>query len=236
MDKRFLGILGALVIIFIGIFAVSQKSNNPSGGTNTGAQASKHIEGQGQKGVTLVEYGDYECPICEQYYLPLKQVVSQYSSDIYFQFRNLPLTAIHQNAFAGARAAEAAGLQNKYWQMHDKLYDNQTEWASSSNPQTFFNTYAQAIGLNLNQFKQDYASSKVNDTINADLAAFDKTGKEKATPTFFLDGQYIANTDLIDQSGPSAAKIGAAIQAEIAKKTSAANSNPASSSSATKPY
>jgi protein-disulfide isomerase len=220
MDKRFLGILGALVIIFVGIFAISQNKNSPSTGNSNGSQATNHIEGQGQKGVTLVEYGDYECPVCEAYYLPLKQAVSQYTNDVHFQFRNLPLTAIHQNAFAGARAAEAAGLQNKYWQMHDKLYENQNDWASSSTPLDAFNQYAQQLGLNVTQFKSDYASSKVNDAINADLAAFDKTGKDKATPTFFLDGAYLPNTSLTDpQTGtPTADKIGAVLKAEIAKK------------------
>jgi protein-disulfide isomerase len=236
MDRRFLGILGVIVIIFIGIFAISQKSSSNNSGTkNNSSQATNHVEGQGHKGVTLVEWGDYECPICEAYYLPLKEAVAQYSSDIHFQFRNLPLTAIHQNAFAGARATEAAGLQNKFWQMHDKLYDNQNQWVSSSTPLDTFSTYAQQIGLNLNQFKQDYASSKVNDTINADLAIFDKTGKDKATPTFFLDGVYLANTGLVDpQTGaPSVDKINAVIKAEIAKKNPGASSS--SSSSAASP-
>jgi protein-disulfide isomerase len=238
MDKRFLSILGVLVILFIGIFAISQHKSTTSTGGSSNSQATNHIEGQGQKGVTLVEYGDYECPICEAYYLPLKQAVAQYSADIHFQFSNLPLTAIHQNAFAAARAAEAAGLQNKFWEMHDKLYENQSQWVSSSDPQTLFNTYAQTIGLNLNQFKTDYASSKVNDAINADLAAFGKTGKDKATPTFFLDGVYLPNTGLVDpQTGaPTADKIAAAIQAEIAKKTStSSSSNSTSNSPATTP-
>jgi len=227
MDKRFLGILGMIIIIFIAIFAISQNSNNSSGGGNnsSGGQVTKHIEGKGQKGVTLIEYGDYECPICEAYYQPLKQVAAQYNNDIYFQFRNLPLTAIHQNAFAGARAAEAASLQGKFWQMHDKLYENQNSWVSSSTPLDIFTQYAQQIGLNVSQFKNDYASNAVNDSINADISEFDKTHQEKATPTFFLDGRYIANTDLVDaQTGaPSVDKIGAVIKAEIDKKNTSAN-------------
>jgi protein-disulfide isomerase len=224
MDKRFLGILGAIIIIFIGIFAISQKSNNSGGSnSNSGVSATNHVEGKNMAGVTLVEYGDYECPICEAYYLPLKQAAAQYSDQIHFQFRNLPLTAIHQNAFAGARAAEAAGQQDKFWQMHDKLYENQNEWVSSSNPLSLFDQYAKQIGLNVSRFDTDYASSKVNDSINADVSAFKKTsqGNQLATPTFFLDGNYLPNTSLVDQSGqPTADKIGAALKAEIDKKTS----------------
>ena len=91
------------------------------------------------------------------------------------------------------------------------------------NPQTAFDQYAQQIGLNISQFNQDYSSSKVNSAINADLGAFGKTGKEQATPTFFLDGRYVPNTDFSDpQTGvPSVDKFVQVINAEIAKKAKA---------------
>ncbi len=219
MDKRFLGILAAIVVIFVGVFALSQhKSSKP--GQNS-VQATNHVMGDGQKGVKLTEYGDYQCPICFIYYQPLKQAVGLYSKDINFQFRNLPLVTAHHNAFAGARAAEAADAQNKYWQMHDLLYERQNEWATSANPLTNFKTYAASLGLNVSQFEQDYTSSKVNDAINADLDAFKQTGRPQQTPTFFLDGQVLENSSLVDpQTGaPSAAKIAATIQAAIDKKT-----------------
>lgn len=221
MDKRFLGILGAVIIIFIGIFVISQHSGNNTNNGTSNSQATNHVEGKGSTGVKLVEYGDYECPICEEYYQPLKQAVAYYSSLVYFQFRNLPLTSIHPNAFAAARAAEAAGLQGKYWLMHDQLYAHQSDWASQSNPRSVFDQYAEDLQLNVTQFNTDYASSKVNDSINADLAAFSKTGQSMATPTFFLDGSYLDNTKLIDSKtgAPSADKIGAALKAEIAKKS-----------------
>lgn len=223
MDKRFLGILTAISVIFIGVFVITQhSSNNSSGsGSSSGAHPSTNIEGQGSSGVTLIEYGDYECPICEAYYQPLKQAVAQYSNQIYFQFRNLPLTSIHPNAFAAARAAQAAALQGKFWPMHDKLYDNQNSWINSQTPIDIFTTYAQQIGLDVNQFKTDYNSSAVNNTINADLGVFAKTGQDQATPSFFLDGKFLPNTGLTDPSTgiPTAAKIGAAIQAEINSKT-----------------
>jgi protein-disulfide isomerase len=221
MDKRFLGILAAIAIVFVGIFAISQHSSSNSGSNNSGAQTTKHIQGQGQKGVTLQEWGDYQCPVCEDWYLPLKQVTSQFSNDIYFQFSNLPLTAIHTNAFAGARAAEAAGLQNKYWEMHDKLYENQNSWDQSTSPLDAFSQYAQQIGLNVSKFKQDYASSQVNDAINGDLAAFDKTGKDKSTPTLYLNGKYLDNSQFTNphiDPAKTASELTNVIKAEIAKK------------------
>lgn len=223
MDKRFLSILGGIIVIFIVIFAITQTGNksNNSGNNSSGSQPTHNVMGLGQKGVTLVEWGDYECPVCGDYYQAVKQVDAQFHNQIYFQFRNLPLTAIHPNAFAAARAAQAAGLQNKYWQMHDKLYTNQDQWAGASNPQTNFDTYAQQIGLNVSQFNRDYASDQVNNSINADLAAFAKTGKEMATPTFFLDGKYVNNSELVDpQTGqPSVTQFANLLNAEIAAKT-----------------
>jgi protein-disulfide isomerase len=225
MDKRFLGILAILIIIFGGIFIASQHSgNSSSGGTSSTGQTTNHTEGQNAKGVTLIEYGDYQCPICGAYYQPLKDALTpEVLKNIHFQFRNLPLVSIHQNAFAAARAAEAAGLQGKYWEMHDTLYENQNAWSESKNPLDVFQGYAKQIGLNETQFKSDYYSSKVNDAINADLAAFKKTGNDQATPTFFLDGKYVPNSEFADAStnAPNAAKITALINSEIAKKASA---------------
>ena len=220
MDKRLIGILAVIAAVFIGIAVLSGHSKKSTGSSNSSAQPTSHITGSGKTGVKLQEYGDYQCPVCEAYYQPLKQVVAKYSDQIFFQFSNLPLVQVHPNAFAAARAAEAAGLQNKYWQMHDLLYDNQSTWASSRNPITFYNQYAQNLGLDMTKFKKDYASSQVNDYINADLAAFQKTGQEEGTPSFFLDGKYIANSQLVDQNGlPSVDKFSAVIDKEIANKT-----------------
>jgi protein-disulfide isomerase len=224
MDKRFLSILAGLVVIFGGIFVFSQhSSNSSSSGSNNNSSTAKttnHIQGEGSSGVTLQEYGDYECPICGAYYLPLKQVQSQMNKEIFFQFSNLPLVQIHPNAFAGARAAEAADLQGKYWQMHDKLYENQSSWSTAANPLEFFKTYAKDLGLNITKFAADYASSTANDRINADLAAFGKTNQPQATPTFFLDGKVLDNKDVSNpQTGaPDVNKFVAVINAEIAKK------------------
>ncbi len=222
MDKRFASILAVLVLAFVIVFAVTKNSNDKKSiSTNSNSQATNHVEGLNQKNVTLVEYGDYECPVCEIYYPTLKQVAAQYNTEIHFQFRNLPLSSIHRNAFAAARAAEAAGLQGKYWEMHDLLYDNQNSWAASNVPQDLFNDYAKRLSLNVATFKQDYVSSKVNNAINADLAAFNKTGQAMATPAFFLNGQYIDNSKVADNSGPSTIKFSNLIKAEIAKKSSA---------------
>ena len=218
MSKGFWAIVLAVVIVLGGVFLLTdhKKSGNNNGGGNV--QATSHIEGSTKTGVKLVEYGDYECPYCGQFYPIVKQVVTQYNDQIQYQFRNLPLTQIHKNAFAGARAAEAAGLQGKFWEMHDLLYQNQdpngaTGWVVSDDAlDDYFVGYAKQLGLNVNQFKTDYKSSKVNDMINADISAFDKTGAEEATPTFFLDGKQI-------HPGYSASDFQKLIDAAIKAKT-----------------
>jgi protein-disulfide isomerase len=196
MDKRFLGVLFIIVAVLIGVFAVTnhKKAGAPS---SPSAQLTNHVEGSSSTGVKLIEYGDYECPACYQYYPIMKQIFTKYSGQITFQFRNFPLTSLHKNAFAGARAAEAADLQGKFWQMHDTLYDNQDPsgaqgWVASDAPLTYFTQYATSLGLNIAKFKADYASSFVNDRINKDEAeAFSLNFS--GTPSFVLDGQPITS-------------------------------------------
>jgi protein-disulfide isomerase len=218
MDKRFLAIIGAIVVIFIGVVVFNNHSNsngNSSGGDSS--KATNHVEGNLNSKVTLVEYGDYECPVCESYFQTVQQVQQKYNAQIKFQFRNLPLLQIHPNAVAGARAAEAADMQGKFWQMHDLLYtaQNWNEWSTSSNPEPYFWSYAQQLGLNVTKFKTDFASSAANDRIQADLAVFSKTKQEEATPTFFLNGKYVPYAKLVDANGPSVANFSKVIDAEL---------------------
>jgi protein-disulfide isomerase len=194
MSKPFWVAIAAVIVIFGGILLFK---GNPAGAPSaSGAKATNHLIGDGKTGVVLVEYGDYQCPFCGQYYPIVKQVQEKYNGQITFQFRNLPLLQIHQNAFAAARAAEAASLQGKFWEMHDMLYENQNAWSSSSKSLTVFEGYAKQLGINVDQFKKDFASSAVNDSINADVVAFEKTKQEKSTPTFFLDGKKIKPTSV----------------------------------------
>lgn len=222
MSKQFWIVLLVIAAILGGILFVSNHNQKKTPSSAPG-KVTEHVEGKGITGVKLVEYGDYQCPICAEFYPAVKQAVAQYGDRITFQFSNLPLPQIHQNAFAAARAAEAAGLQGKYFEMHDLLYQNQSVWSGASNPQSFFETYARQLGLNVSQFQQDYASEQVNKAINADTAAFNKTGDELATPTFYLDGKKLDNGKLFDSTNkPSVAAFTKIIDAEIAQKNPAA--------------
>jgi protein-disulfide isomerase len=222
MSKQFLAVLIVVLLVFVGII-VATSGKSSSGSTSSTTQPTENIEGQGKDGVSLVEYGDFQCPYCGEYYATVKQVEQQYNQQITFQFRNFPLVSIHQNAFAGARAAEAAAAQKKFWQLHDLLYEenvlyydsNETlaSWINSSAPTSYFDKYASQLGLNVTKFNQAYNSTKVNDEINADMNAGNKLGID-ATPTFYLDGKQVT-------LGNSVSAFEAAINKAIATKTQA---------------
>lgn len=184
----FWAIIAVIILIFGGIVFFNKKDANAPA---TNAQPTSHIKGEGKAGVTLVEYGDFECPACGTYYPIVEQVVAKYEDQIEFQFRHLPLIEAHQNALASHRAAEAAGNQNKFWEMYSLLYQNQLAWSRGGSASSTFERYATQLGLNLAQFKTDAASPATNDIINADIAEFRKTKEPKSTPTFFLDGKKI---------------------------------------------
>lgn len=194
MSKRFLIILAVLVLGFLGFIFFNGNSDEPGQNGETSAQASQHTQGAGNKKVTLVEYGDFQCPSCAAYYPVLKQVKEKYGDDITFQFRHFPLTQIHQNAMAAHRAAEAASKQGKFWEMHDLLYERLNLWAQSNNAAQQMEDYATELGINIDQFKTDYQSSTVNGVINADIAAGNELGVT-GTPSFFINGQKIDNPD-----------------------------------------
>jgi protein-disulfide isomerase len=193
MSRRFVLILVAVVVVFGGIMVLSRKKDKAStNSSNTSSTASNHTFGEGKKGVVLIEYGDYQCPACGQFYPIVKQVAEKYKSDITFQFRNFPLVQSHPNAMQAARTAEAASLQGKFWEMHDLLYEQQQNWQTSTSVSQIFADYAAQLGLNVEKFKQDVTSTPVADVIDADIKAAQAAGGT-GTPTFVLDGKKIDN-------------------------------------------
>lgn len=195
MDKRFWGFLAAVAVILAGIYIIT--NDDKAGAPATGkANLTNHIRGGGPDAITLVEYGDFACPACAQYYPIVKTVIGRYSDQVAFQFRNFPLFQIpgHENSIAAARAAEAADKQDKYWEMHDLLYENQQSWIPSKEPLEVFTGYADQLGLDTKQFQEDYKSREVNNRVQADLKEGNRLGVT-GTPTFFIDGKKISNPD-----------------------------------------
>jgi protein-disulfide isomerase len=140
--------------------------------------------------VTLEEFGDYQCPPCGQLHPTLKKLKQEYGANLNFIFRNLPLTKIHQNALAAAQAAEAARIQNRFWEMHDLLYENQSLWKDDINPRSIFTKFAADLGLNAAQFVRDLDGKQIQMRIEADADAAAKQSID-GTPTILINGRVL---------------------------------------------
>lgn len=212
-----MAIVAIIVIAFVGVIVFNRQNASAPGGAND-VQATNHVKGGNAKKVNLTEYGDFQCPVCGAYEPTFREVYAKYQKDIQFQFRNFPLQQIHQNALAGSRAAEAASLQGKFWEMHDQLYDNQQTWSTATSPQSYFEQYAQALGLNMEQYKKDFASERVNNIISADTAAGEKL-KVTGTPGIVINGKLYKNEDFTDKDNrPQLEKFSAILDKVIAEQ------------------
>lgn len=164
-----------------------------------------HVYGKKDSKVVLIEYGDFQCPGCGGAYAQVKLIKEEYKEQIAFVFRNFPLTTIHPNALAAATAAESAGLQGKFWEMHDKLFETQSAWSNVDPAQRtdVFAGYAEQIGLFVDPFKNDLSDPRIASKISRDRALGNKIGVS-STPTFFLGEEKVADdivSDLIQKDG-----------------------------------
>jgi protein-disulfide isomerase len=163
---------------------------NSSTPSHVDIKAGTHIRGPQNAQLTLVEFGDYECPSCGFWHPFVKEILARYPDKLRLDFHHYPLVGVHPNAMAAALAAEAAGEQGKYWEMHDALYEHQREWGESPNPKPIFLNLASRIGLDLNRFEQSLASPALQSRILQDVSKAQDLHVE-ATPTFFLNGEQI---------------------------------------------
>ena len=147
-----------------------------------------HFRGPDSAKVTLVEFGDYQCPSCKAYHPLVLEALSRYPQDVRLEFHHYPLVSIHANSMAASLAVEAAGEQGKYWEMHDLLFEHQDEWSKSPNPEPDFIALAQRLGLNQNAFMQAMRSPQLQDRVLQDVVRAQQANVE-AVPTFFIDGQ-----------------------------------------------
>jgi protein-disulfide isomerase len=142
-----------------------------------------HIQGSENAPITLVEYGDYECPFCGAAYYVIKQLQKHFGKQLRFVFRNFPLTQIHPYAEIAAEAAEFAGLNNQFWEMHDLIYENQS---SLNGP--FLLELGTALGLDARELAKAIETRAFEDKIKNDFLGGVKSGVN-GTPTFFINGE-----------------------------------------------
>jgi protein-disulfide isomerase len=146
------------------------------------SSARDHILGDETASVTLLEYGDYECPYCRAAHRITMVLVRAYRSDLCFAFRHFPLTQIHPRAAIAAEAAEAAGAQGRFWQMHDLLFANQTRLA----PRDLLG-YARSLDLDLDRLRAELREHTHAMKVREDFRSGVRSGVN-GTPTFFVNG------------------------------------------------
>lgn len=191
LKKHFWKVVALVVIVLIGASVVYSKQTAER--ANEGVVVETHVKGNPDAAVTLVEYSDFECPACAQFSPYIKELVAEHGDSLRFEYRHFPLINIHPQAVPAARAAEAAGQQGKFWEMHDKLFENQTAWTRSSSPSAAFNQYAEELGLDMGKFKLHLNSTTITDSINSSFD--DARGREfTGTPSFLLNGEKMTFT------------------------------------------
>jgi protein-disulfide isomerase len=153
--------------------------------------ASDQTRGNPQARVVLVEYSDFQCPACRFYYPLAEKISREYGDRLLFVYRHFPLQQ-HRHAREAAWAAEAAGRQGKFWEMHDLLFERQKDWSDQGQVEETFAGWAESLGLNREQFEKDFRSKAVADKVENDYRSGLRAGL-RGTPTFYLNGEKIAN-------------------------------------------
>jgi protein-disulfide isomerase len=186
-------VLAVVVAGGAGLFLARRSpSNEPSSaGTLSAAPTGDgRLKGPDNAPVTLIEFGDYQCPTCARFHPIVEEMIRRYPSQLRLEFHHYPLISIHPNSMAAALAAEAAGDQGKFWEMHDSIFRNQETWSKVPNAESEFLTYASKLGLNVNQFMQSMRSPETQQRVLRDVTQA-RDANLDSVPTFFVNGKKI---------------------------------------------
>lgn len=183
-------VIGGILLLFaVYFFVIDRTISDSSVAGEKSVSDSVWIRGNQQAEIKLVVYSDFQCPACALYGKTLENIFQNYQEKVQIEFKHFPLN-IHKNANKASLAAEAAGIQGKFWEMHDILFDKQSLWANEKNPDDNFVAFASEIGLDVEKFKNDYNDADILREVNVDL----KEGrllKINATPTFYLNNNKL---------------------------------------------
>ena len=208
----FIIIGGVFVAIIVAMVLMSRSGDtsstqqNASAAANLTSQSPKavqpgapnpHIRGGEKAAVTLEEFSDFQCPACGNLEPALRKIEKDYGDRVRLIFRNFPLKG-HRYAFIAARAAEAAGAQGKFWEMHDAIYDNQKEWSDAPEPRDFFNSYATRLGLDVQRFKADMERQDLAERIVADYNR-GLSLNVGGTPSIYINGRQLSADDTLKE-------------------------------------
>jgi len=191
--KNILIAVGSIITTFVLLFIIYKFTNAP---VRTEFPEINIVKTQDHKKWNLqskniiVEYSDYVCPACNSLHSFLNEMGKTATPDAQLVFRHFPLYQVHPVSFNAAYAAEAASIQDKFWEMSDLLFNNQAEWSKLAQPEPYFINLAKKLNLNLDKFKKDMISQAVKDRVQTDLSEGEKIGIN-STPSFFLNGKRI---------------------------------------------
>ena len=166
-------------------------------GTPAPVTSADHIRGNPNASVTVIEYSDFQCPACRNYHPIIERLISEASTTMRLVYRHFPLPQ-HQNAKKAALASEAAAVQGKFWEMYNMLFINQDDFQTIPDGTSVFAGYAAKIGLNMEEYTRDMASTSLSDKIDASSAEGQTLGIDH-TPTFFVNGKVIDNPQSYDE-------------------------------------
>ncbi len=196
MNKSFLGLVLIVVLAVVSLFVFAPEVKYKF--ENNAVHPLDNVKGNKDAKVILIEYSDFECPACRTYYPILRQLFTEFGDRATFVYRHFPLTSIHPNAEFAARAAEAAGKQDKFWEMHDLLFQKQAEWSNIADIVPVFKNYAALVGIDADKFESDFNSREVKDFVSSQKAHANSSGFP-GTPTFVLNGEVIDNPSSLEQ-------------------------------------
>jgi protein-disulfide isomerase len=180
----------AVIVIVAGIAAGASLFLGSRTETRPVLNAKAHIRGSETAPNTLVEYGDYECPPCYRYEEIVRRLLEKHPNTLKFEFRHFPLTGLHPHALPAAKAADAAGQQAKFWEMHDVLMTTREQWSRMSDAEPFFLDQAKLLGLDVNLFRESFRAPETEQRILKQRALAEASGIE-ATPTFLINDRKI---------------------------------------------
>lgn len=185
----FVGISALAFIFVFGLLALNNSQTNKVIEAKGEIPEDSFVLGAEDAKITLVEFGDFQCPACKGVEPILKQLMKEYQGKVKFVFRHFPLP-FHKNALLASQAAEAAGEQGKFWEYHDLLYEEQGSWSEAKNSQNLFESYARKLNLDVDKFKQALEGKKFLEKVQRDKAEGESLGL-RGTPTFFLNGKQV---------------------------------------------
>lgn len=183
-------VIALAIILFLGFGTFAILGSKKKASAPITMSSSGWVTGNPNSKVTVVEFADFQCPACLAFKPTMDKLRKDYGGKVKIVFKHFPLKQAHPNALSAGIASEAAGRQNKFWEYHDLLYENQQVWSPLPDPTSDFLKYAKDLKLDIDKFKKDLKDKALKDIVNAQSDEGIKIGVN-ATPTIYINGEFM---------------------------------------------